>query len=51
MTITAQTSKTGPYNGNGTTTVFSYTWGGQSRDAGDQPRQADADCAGPERAD
>ena len=24
MTITAQTSKTGPYNGNGTTTVFSY---------------------------
>ena len=26
MTITAQTSKTGPYNGNGTTTVFSYTF-------------------------
>lgn len=26
MTITAQTSKTGPYSGNGTTTVFSYTF-------------------------
>lgn len=26
MTITAQTSKTGPYNGSGTTTVFSYTF-------------------------
>jgi hypothetical protein len=26
MTITAQTSKSGPYNGNGSTTVFSYTF-------------------------
>jgi hypothetical protein len=26
MTITAQTAKSGPYNGNGSTTVFSYTF-------------------------
>lgn len=26
MTITAQTAKTGPYSGNGSTTVFSYTF-------------------------
>jgi hypothetical protein len=26
MTITAQTAKTGPYNGNGSTTTFSYTF-------------------------
>ena len=33
MTITAQTSKTGPYSGNGTTTVFSYTF--EVQDEGD----------------
>ena len=26
MTITTQPSKTGPYNGNGSTTIFSYTF-------------------------